>query len=296
MSNRILTHCAAFTSCPSSAIVADAYGKAVDMELSGPFVNKNRELFDLCLSVRKAASETDIDTTEALGKDVTQAGREFVWKRTLLAFSAKADRTFWAVLLLSSKGFSEDAIMLTRSLLESDVSLRYVSVDPHSRVMEMLYEADWETKLELQAMITVRGLDKELKGALADVDNRLSRLERDCGINGNKWKKKSLWKKAKEIGLENHYFVFRRFSGLIHANANKLMSYIRSPEGAVEFFAVDSTPRGENLDKVLVSAAAYFADIVLLRNEAFGLDTSVIVEVHARLREHFEQMKNSARR
>lgn len=268
----------------------------MDLELSGTFVNNNRKLFELCLSLRKAALEPSGSTAAVLAPGQKEIERELIWRKTLQAFSAKADRTFCAVLILCAEGFTEDAAMLARSLVELDVSLRYVSVDPQARVMEMIYEADREYKVELQAMAKIRGPDQELKQAIEEGEKRLIELERESGIEADRWKKKTLWQKMKDTSLEDHYFVFRKFSGLIHPNPNELMPYIRSPEINNQPFEVDSAPRGENLDKVLVSAAAYFADVLLIMKETAGLDTSELIGAHARLKEHFERAAESTAR
>lgn len=265
------------------------------MELSGRFIEKNRELFELCQSLRKVALESSGGTAAVPTLDEKALRREMVWRRTLHAFSAKADRTFCAALILCSDGFTEDAVMLTRSLLELDVCLRYVSLDPQPRVMEMIYESEREYKKELEGMAKVRGLDTELKQALDEVNARLSEIERDCEIEPRKWKKTTMWKKATVAALEDHYFVFQKWSGLVHADPNKLIPYIRLDETSGDSFAVDSTPKGKDLEKVLVSAAAYFADIFVLRNERFGWETSALLKAHAQLKDHYMQTKYTAK-
>jgi len=263
------------------------------LEPSGRFVEKNRELFELCLSLRTAALEPPVGALTVTAQDEKKLRRELTWRRSLEAFGAKADRTFCAIIELCAKGYTEDATILMRSLLDLDVSLRYVELDPQPRIVEMMYEADREYLKELEEMTKIRTLDIELEKALNDTRARLAQLEHDLQIDPKKWHKKTMREKTEGAGLEDQYFVFCRFSGLLHANPNKLMSYIRSQETTNEVFAVDSRPHGANLRLVLASAASYFADILLLRRKANGLDTAAFVRAHESLKEHYLRTKKN---
>ena len=200
-------------------------------------------------------------------------------KGTFLFFYFKVRKTYKAIVLLWNQGYPEDAFILTRTLFEISLQVRYISEDPQSR-SERFIRFDpvrrWRHFAKLQKSGGENFLQEWTKNP-----KMLQQLEQDhdesmkkfCySKNSQNWWGESLEWLAKHLGNGTDPIYFGLYpiqSGYVHSDIRSSRAYLKIDVSNLVFN--DSSDLSNNIvipveaTRNLIIVASCFANIFELK-------------------------------
>ena len=212
---------------------------------------------------------------------------------------AKSTKTFRAIHLLCDKGYGEDAIILTRSLLENLISFAYISQpqsDEEKEHRAKLFRG-WliiDFRRKIKKLKDADPLKPQLEQSLKEIDlngniyanvNKLHQEEcqklKESGKQLNKWSWSCLSLKdmANEIGLLDPYYnkVYSFYSQIAHPHPGGSIPYRKLSPNGKEVLIYDA-PSSELVEEALVSSFDCYFKIVELTIRIFNLNPNKKME------------------
>ncbi len=213
----------------------------------------------------------------------------------------KGLKTHAADMLLCRHGFGQDAALLTRSLFELAVDVRYAAQEPGGDRARRWWDYDAVTRYESNQVITTDPyfsdfVEKERRDP-GSYSEYLSEIERDAWAAQERWKfwavenKKekrlerprhwsglSVRMRATLVGWASHYStIYQATSSLHHSDVSVSRHYIsRNSSGDVVFSVA---PSSEDVHLVLSADEAYLEELVKHWISALGPPESFQAEV-----------------
>lgn len=247
---------------------------------------------DKLLAIHKKLLDfVDTDLTHAMhGKIKTFPGL----KDHALFIFAKSTKTYRAIEHLCNKGigYGEDAIILSRSLLENLINLAYIS-NPHQekeREHHAKLFVNWliiDLKRKRDALPSNDPIRPQLEQYLKEYENigvnydEINKLhQEECNNHKTKdkqsdkrfWSGLSIKNMAEEIGLLDPYYnkVYWMYSKIAHPHPGGSSSYMKpNPDG--NGIIIDDTPNPAWIEDALVSSLDCYIRLVGLINNIFDL-------------------------
>ena len=191
---------------------------------------------------------------ESESKNQKENEDSFLWNGTVVHLTWKSLKTNLAVKNLLEHGFMEDAYILLRSVLESVITLKYISLDVSSRIRPF-HEYSYIFKKRIrEANKDVYGQDIDSEGdpakkkILKRVDNEYQRVRNNYSKKSS-WSSVSIFDMAKEVGLEADYRMFYSyFSQYTHTTVNTENRFIK--EDVQGFFKIIISPSKEDEEEL----------------------------------------------
>ena len=185
----------------------------------------------------------------------------------ILFFFSKAFKTFQAVEVLWQKGFSQDSLMLTRTIFELSCQARFLAKDPKGRTTLFLHH---DPVLRFRMYRTFKRLGiREITEAI-EKNPKFSALKRDHDKFEKKFKNKMYWwggsfeELVKNLGEEiirRYATVYKEASQLIHTNISATREYIEFSERD-RFFKFNCYPEACEDLRIPQEATLYFLDLI----------------------------------
>lgn len=236
--------------------------------------DKSNELFQIGLNLGQGVI--------ARLEDVRGVDREeLVYKGAMLFFFLKSYKTFQAIDSLWKAGFSEDALILTRTIFELSLQARYMAQDPKPKA-RLFAEYDpvaryrYYTRLKEFAQESgdaylSAGLERlspelleELKGDHERVGHNYPRKHQNWWGNTIRWL-------AEHLGVETHARYIGAYwmqSQLTHSGVASVKQYLTEHGGGLQMHYSPAPS-----DKIFCpqEATLYFLDVVRHSPEALNL-------------------------
>lgn len=202
----------------------------------------------------------------------------------LLYALAKSHKTQAAILLLSERGFGQDAGILTRAIFELAITTLYISKDNTGKLVERFFDYDWIMRAKMYDSVSEDTLYKasiekrdpagnEVKKVLKKVEEikkKYPKIEKN--IN---WSDKTLRQMAEEVGrLDAYKTAYHLQCNLSHPNPRNTNDYFLETKGELE---INAGPDDKWIEESLVATFDFFFHIVDVWNRefAFGLEAEI---------------------
>lgn len=188
----------------------------------------------------------------------------------------KAIKTHSAILMLCINGYGEDASVLTRSLFEMLLDVKYILKENTEERLSRYWDHNWKIKeLYLQALSKHFG-NAGYDEAQVNEDERekiigeAARVKQKNNYKGNGWSDKNRREMAKDVGMLADYDItYKMMSGLTHTDSLGLDSYASLDKNGNPF--INMEPSDKYVNETLVSAFEYFFNLVDKWNELLEL-------------------------
>lgn len=197
---------------------------------------------------------------------------------------AKAHKTFWAIDILTQRGFGQDAATLTRSLFELLVTAKYLArgeeglVNKYSYFDNILhkklidkYKKDIKKgkislSAECQALLSDKEKMEEVEKSYRDAEPYFKGNQRK-----DTWSGKTIKEMAEEVGLYHEYhYVYWLLSHQVHSSPISMRDYISLSGGEME---CESGPSKRSLRKEVISYSfIFFLGVLAVVNQTFQLN------------------------
>lgn len=152
-------------------------------------------------------------------------------------FFVKSYKTFSAIVVLASKGFGEDAAVLSRGLVENATNLVYIARDPEART-DLYLEYEYVARnrhvkmLESAGAFDLLGMRPQLAASREEL-RRLYESVKHKYPNENLWSGRTMRVMADEVGLASHYrYAYKFFSDLAHGGPSTINQFVQPGEQA----------------------------------------------------------------
>ena len=184
-------------------------------------------------------------------------------------FMGKTITTFYSVCLLCKKGYGEDALVLTRTMLENLINYAYINKNPEENVMLYIDFDKVRAKKRLNNYRTIfpeKNISKEeVEQIERDYEEVKEKYKTDSCIQT--WSGKNLADMALKCGLQEYYrIIYPLASSYAHGNVETSISYIeRQGDG----FLVRVGQASEDLTAESIYAACSI--VLMLIGETLGL-------------------------
>ena len=163
----------------------------------------------------------------------------------LYFFHLKSRKTYQAIILLWKKGFTEDAFILSRTLLELSLQARYIETDPillAKRFINFDPVQRWKhyEKYTKNSGLTLGGQKDINSKRLQDLKNAHDEAMKKFGYKGQYWWGGSIEWLAKKLGNGTDPIYFGLYpiqSGYVHSDARSSKEYIKIKEYEDEYNA-----------------------------------------------------------
>jgi hypothetical protein len=194
----------------------------------------------------------------------------------LLYALTKAYKTQAAILLLSEKGFGQDAGILSRSIFELNITTSYILKDI-TRI-ERFFDYDWIMRLRAHNLMssdtlystTLKERDPSgevLQNVMSQVRNikiKYPKIERRMS-----WADKNIKEMAEEVGrLDAYKTAYHLQSNLSHPNPRNINDYFWEIKGNLE---IDVGPSDRWISNALAATFDFFFHIIGAYNEELKL-------------------------
>ncbi len=196
----------------------------------------------------------------------------------LLYTLAKSHKTQAAILLLSEKGFGQDAGILARSIFELAITTLYIVKDDTKKLVERFFDYDWIMRAKMYDSVSADTLYKEEFGrkdpsgtGIGEVFGEAEKVRRKYrGISNINWSDKSFKNMAKEVGrLDTYKTAYYLQCNLSHPNPRNINDYFAELEGRLE---VNAGPDDKWIPESLVATFDFFIHIIDAWNEEFKFE------------------------
>jgi len=162
---------------------------------------------------------------------VTKKHEEHKYKKDVffLFAVAKSKKTLEAVSLLCQKGFGEDAVILSRSILELYFSLKYILSVGDDSLAERFFEYDWVVRKEMydknQPNFNSNMDDKKIQ----EIIKQYNRVQKKYNFDFKKgWSDINTYEMAKRFGFKGVYDTWYKIScTLSHPNPRSTNEYFK---------------------------------------------------------------------
>jgi hypothetical protein len=209
------------------------------------------------------------------------------FKQIAIFLFAKSTKTARAIQLLCSKGFGQDAAILTRSLLENLITLSYIGkqdTDKRAKLFAGHFTVDYRKYLEkhneLLSDKRYLQIDSNVKKRHDEIYDETIRLKKvECnrikdtgcyGINQNSWSCLSLSGMAKETNLVVYYDrVYWLVSQFSHPHLASSAGYV--VENGDGSFIINDMPSEVFIQETLVIVMNVHLMIIKMFNDIFQL-------------------------
>jgi len=240
-------------------------------------------MIDLLALHKKLLDFVDTDITQAMdGKIELSPG----FKDTCVYLFTKSTKTYRAIQHLCNNGYGEDAIILSRSLLENLINFAYIANPQQEEERERRAKLfvgwiiiDFQRKLrDLKNTDAVRiQIEKNLKTYKPDWDvNKLHQEEcnnhktKGKETNNRSWSVLSIKNMATEIGLlELYYKEYWLYSQIVHPHPGGSPSYMKYDTN--RDIVTNDMPSNAWIEKALLSSIDCYIMLVGLINNVFDL-------------------------
>lgn len=194
----------------------------------------------------------------------------------LLYALAKSHKTQAAILLLSERGFGQDAGILARSIFELAITTLYIVKDDTGKVVKRFFDYDWIMRANMYDSVSKDTIYKEeferkdpAGVRVEEVFEESEKIKRKYqDISNISWSDKSFKKMAEEVGrLDTYKTAYHLQCNLSHPNPRNMNDYFSELEGKLE---VNAGPDYKWILESLVATFDFFIHIIDAWDEEFG--------------------------
>ncbi|MEW9702954.1 DUF5677 domain-containing protein [Paenibacillus sp. SI8] len=203
-----------------------------------------------------------------------------------LYFLTKFHKSVLSFRMLVVLGFDEDASIILRTLVESVITLGYISNKPEERI-DRFIEYEYIAQYKLLQVI-----DKHYSSTIISEERR-SQIEQDYELHKQKFKNKAQWsdkkisEMAEEIGMNFWYeAVYKYDSSYVHSNISATRGFmLEGTEGLLlavgpqVFNATDLVSKVSELSRIIL--------YIGLKN--IGIDTTELLETWSEAQELIQE-------
>ena len=207
--------------------------------------------------------------------------------RMASAYLAKAVKTNNAIVLLCRNGYGEDAEIISRSLFDQLVDLRYMLRYKRDTMIDRYEFWDYVSR---EKMLSGNGSSRNMKKLLKERERKpvngdepneeifkMAKIARKrFRYYGNTWRPKQLWEMAKRVNLLNEYrTMYNMNSQIAHTAPRVINNYARiiKPETLIYTPAQSH----QNVKNALISG--FWQTLGILREFAFLTKTIDVEEI-----------------
>ena len=200
---------------------------------------------------------------------------DLMYRRAILFFFAKAYKTYLAIQVLWGRGFAEDCFMLSRTIFEIALQVRYMMEDPGTRA-QLFARSDPVMRDRFHEKLQQTG-DADL---LQKIESRAQELEelKACGRQFGKdyphphnwWGKSVAWL-AKHLGTEMHrryLAIYSMQSDFVHSGVTSARKYLAEDQRKLK---LDCYPSPSDDVGIPQEVTLYFLQVTAHVSEALGL-------------------------
>ena len=195
----------------------------------------------------------------------------------LLYALAKSHKTQAAILLLSEKGFGQDAGILARSIFELAITALYIAKDETGKIVERFFDYDWIMRANMYNSVSRDTLfkeefikkdptRKEVKAIFSEAEKikkKYPRIEESFH-----WSDKGFKGMAKKVGrLDTYKSAYHLQCNLAHPNPRNTNDYFTESESRLE---INAGPDDKWIKESLVATFDFFIHVVYAWNEEFN--------------------------
>jgi hypothetical protein len=242
-------------------------------------VKANPEYFELGREAARRARENLTSIT-------TDSEDELYHRLALLFFLVKAVKTYHAIEVLCREGFEEDALVLTRTLVEICFQVQYIAEEPsrarlfidHDAVRRYEYYLDYKEASKRADLpdLEVDEKSEEHRELVAQYESLRSRYRRR-----GTWWGDTIWKLAEHLGsaaIARYVMLYWEQSGLTHSAITSARRYMDedSLDGSI---VILYDPQEMQSRFVPEQATLLLLQIVNHAVDAYGLDLKIIPEL-----------------
>jgi hypothetical protein len=198
-------------------------------------------------------------------------------------FAGKTCKTHEAIVILTERGYGQDAGILLRSLVNLVINAYWIARDPAVR-LERYMDYDWILRSQA-ADIGRRGdalarLTPEMRCQLAALDAEIEKKAREAKekhhYDRRGWSGISIRDMAKDVGFQNYYdYAYRLLSNLEHSNSRSTTSYLEEASGAYQF---NVGPGPEYVRVILATAYGLLVDLFALADKVLNLGLALALD------------------
>ncbi|MCK9439170.1 MAG: DUF5677 domain-containing protein [Patescibacteria group bacterium] len=182
---------------------------------------------------------------------------------------AKSKKTLEAISLLCQKGFGEDAVILSRSVLELYFSLKYILSVGDDSLAERFFEYDWVVRKEMYDKNQLNfNLNMDHK-VIQEIIKQYNRVQRKYNFDPKKgWSDISTYKMAEKFGLKGVYNTWYKISCMLsHPNPRSTNEYFK--EGNKKELTLSISPSNNLVNESLLSSVFVCLEILKEFNHYF---------------------------
>jgi len=193
----------------------------------------------------------------------------------LLYALVKSHKTQAAILLLSERGFGQDAGILSRSIFELAITALYIVKDNTGKIAERFFDYDLIMRANMYNAVSKDTKYKyELKTKdptgviIEDVIKEAKKVkEKYQSIGSLRWSDENFKEMAEAVGRSDTYkTAYRLQCNLSHPNPRNTIDYFTESEGALE---VNAGPDNKWILESLVATFDFFFCVINAWNEEF---------------------------
>lgn len=193
----------------------------------------------------------------------------------LLYALAKSHKTQAAILLLSERGFGQDAGILARSIFELAITVLYIAKDENGKLVERFFDYDWIMRANMYDSVSedtffknrIENRDpagEEVEAVLAEAGKIKKKYP---GIKHFRWSDENFREMAEKVGrLDTYKSAYHLQCNLAHPNSRNMNDYFSESEGRLE---VNAGPNDEWIKSSLIATFDFFIHVVYAWDEEF---------------------------
>jgi len=230
-----------------------------------------KKQFDSCLSLFRES--------ENLKDEITKIGERSEDQIACSLIFLRSQQLIISILRLANEGNAEDARILTRSLFEHYIHLKYIIKKSQGRLFLRFYWIaskrffdNYQKDSPKENLLR----QEELRAAKNAIDDKYNRVKNDFIRKQGKgikrffrhfrkdvirinWSPKKLSAMSKALGEKRiHDFVMKNYSSYVHCDVFNMFRFFKEIDGKFEF---ENSPRPENMGDILALSAAFFGGI-----------------------------------
>ena len=189
----------------------------------------------------------------------------------VLLFLTKAQKTHAAIMLLCSDGYGQDAVVLSRSILELLITIKYILADSTDGRVDRYVSHDWVLRSELYENLKNR---EELAviptEKIQEIKANADAAQKKYGYKPyGGWSDKTMYYMAKEIGEESNFNICYGIQcSFSHSSARSMMEYMKESDGQYVF---DAGKSERYINPALAMAFDFQKSLCLEADKLFSL-------------------------
>ena len=156
-------------------------------------------------------------------------------KDVILLFSIlKSDKTLSAVTLLCKNNYGEDSAILSRSLFELSLNVKYIFSSDDDLLAERFIAYDWVARSSvLESVIFSNNLTEESLQRIAIIKENAEKVCKDYNIKDKRsWSDKNIKEMAEACGWTEIYLTAYKIQcALSHPNSRSINYYLKEEYG-----------------------------------------------------------------